>query len=178
MRGLLWAGLLAMGCAQTSTSAGASGAPTKATAPAVTEHAAPEPLSYKASMVAFDGDQLEGCMDVEMTPTPGHEDAAHQQADKITFAATMKSVRLSKPCAQQFADRPPLASCVVDRMGADGRLAMVLRFFNRRTAVDSDADMRSCFELRGEWNADPEAATRDNLRQLQQLAEGHTAHSK
>lgn len=159
---------------------GSSDTPSVATAPAQSPPpAAAERSPYAASVATFRDDLLDECVDFRIVPKAGQEAAALKQVKELASKHPPDGVRqvtIAKPCAEQFPDRTALATCALDRAGTLGRVVMADRYFSLRTVGDSDAYMKDCLTMHGDWrpNQDKQAVEHERIRQqmaqLQKMA--------
>lgn len=127
-------------------------------------------------------DALDGCIDftvrVELpggaTPEWATKDAPALRAQLAKLGAEIR-----KPCAEQFADRVALATCVAITKRDGQELQLVERYYNPDTVGMDDIYMQECLRLGGTWEAiaqdSPEyrrAANAAKLRGLESLAAG------
>jgi hypothetical protein len=121
------------------------------------------------SLASFRDDRLDDCTDYA-GPTA--------LVEKFTeFQATLGEQRplsIPKRCAEQFADRVVVATCVVAKLETKiGQLSATSRHYNIRTAADSDSYMRDCLSMGGDWRLNPDKDVvaaerrRDNMRKFE-----------
>lgn len=125
----------------------------------------------RAGGARFAGESLQECVDVELAG-----DAVQEQDARARVGEGY--VRTHRACAQQFANRQPLATCTVERQ-VDALVERVSRRFYRYDESNaSDAMAQACLSNGGEWSTIAEgsealdAARIDwEARQLQQEAQ-------
>jgi hypothetical protein len=85
---------------------------------------------------------------------------------------------IPKVCSQQFPDRPPMARCTADMTVHQWSITMSEAFFSFERIFLSDATMKKCLDLKGEWHAIPrdseafqEAQRRYNLGAARKLVD-------
>jgi hypothetical protein len=160
----------------------ASSAASTSSAPSAIASAARPQLV--ASVATFRKDILDECDDFAITPSP-HWDGGvapdwKQQLVKAMFTdKTQDPTILRKTCAEQFTDRPALATCAVPStpMGdAGASLTLVGRYYSVATVGRADTYMKQCIQAGGDWKAVPHDsdeyrnALRSDARQNAQTA--------
>ncbi len=123
-----------------------------------------QPKTFAFSLATFDKDTvLDECLDYSVTYPPG-SDAGPKADWKETLMKRMTEENhrtgtiLPKPCAEQFSDRTPLATCgvpahAVGDAGAD--VALTDRYYDTGTLGRSDRYMKGCLDMGGDWSALP-----------------------
>lgn len=140
------------------------------------------PTTQRISFAGFDGDLLEECNDVELPrvvrlPDGGSHDPAQGLQEFLQKGALKGSlVKLNKPCAEQFRDRPPLATCAFE--GSNPILPMrgQISHYSYKRIFESDAMMKECLSTwKGTWEVIPKdsdafhrAEIEHNLRRLEE----------
>jgi len=169
--------------------------PSAAPAPAAVQQApvalapppAPAPRTYSASVATFRGDQLDECIDYVIVSAPGKEAEARDLASSFgtNLKGDEKPIRIAKPCAEQFPDRTVLATCsIVDRPGTAGTVTLRDRYYSVATVSDSDAYMKDCLTMRGDWQpntnrwAVQHERVRGQMKQMQKIAQDLEAESR
>lgn len=161
------------------------------------EPTGPQPVIRTVNAAHFDGDELFECLEfvIEYQPPdpapatwpagiPDQETATNGIVEQ--FEEDDPAVVIQRPCTDQFRDRTPLATCVISRnipRNETGRvppgtvitLTSSARFYRAADVIDSDAQMRDCLRVGGDWQAidrdseaGREALRQDNRRQLRE----------
>lgn len=133
----------------------------------------PKTITVRAGYAVFKGDRLDECTDLSVrSPFELGEEKPSAAVSAMRSQLMPKSAVHVESCAEQFADRVALGSCVNEStLSGDGGVAVVRiasNYYSAATTKDSDAHMRACLKDGGKWSApskdDPEAA-RERLRQ-------------
>jgi len=117
----------------------------------------PREFVQTLSLATFDKDQLEACTDVttrQFPPDGAPPDWTPKFAD---FDAGKGQLKLSKPCAEQFADRLVIATCAFEKDDSKtpdkADIQATIRYYNINTLDIDDAEMHDCLEMHGDWKA-------------------------
>lgn len=123
------------------------------TVPRATEH-------FQASIASFERDQLAFCADFVLDVVHGDSGFDREKADRRfeAFVAGVnknaKGLRVPRACSEQFSDRTAFASCAVaPAIPSGGAFAMVESYYLFERVFGSDATMKDCLEMQGEWHA-------------------------
>lgn len=132
-------------------------------------------------MATFRGDQLDECIELDITPAPGQEPAALKMVNDFMTEGkdgAVQKLSIAKRCPEQFPDRTVLATCsMVDRPGTAGKVTIRDRYYSADTARDSDGYMKDCLSAHGDWqpNTDKWAVhherVRGQMKQMQKIAQ-------
>lgn len=120
----------------------------------------------------FADNQLVACSEIVRTITPPTPEPEGWEPNFPEPA--VEGTVLRQPCAQQFANRAPLAHCfmqnAVDRDDGAHAEVSIRSFFYGAGVLRSDSAMRSCLQTGGEWWAaasDSPEALEAELRDLE-----------
>lgn len=173
-------GLTAVACKGEPVEAGATG---ESAVPAAVPAPAPVPVvaavpEWTMHIASFRDNRLDECVELALDLTQvAPEESARLREGTDQFVKGFGSqkgvemLKLQRPCVEQFADRTVLATCLLRR--PDDHLGMTTRFYDIRTLEQSDAPMKGCLSMGGDWqsSADEGAVTserfHDHVRQFQ-----------
>jgi hypothetical protein len=104
-------------------------------------------------------DVLIACLDISYTVPSGTPDDWRQKVTRAAQGPTKPSsdgtqtVHLQKPCAEQFAERPALASCAMPRACNDAGACRgsTITYYSLDTLRGSDLEMKDCLKMGGDW---------------------------
>ena len=145
---------------------------------AVVVHPAPVPVqsalprrSATLSVASFSGDRLDECDDFTLTGPPDAGDGTLSGAIQKLRKKVGKTTEIRKTCAEQFLGRSALATCTVNDQipgKPDWDRSVVARYYNVKTASDSDIYMKQCIEMGGDWKVSEDADTEVLRQRVQQ----------
>ena len=122
------------------------------------------PLAYRVSVVAMNGKTVEECTDlaVNIVPPPSAPPGWKPKDDVVAgLLKVMKDAkRIEKPCAEQFAERPALATCETSAKskrtdGSEGQLQISAHYYDFAKIGLSDMYMTLCASKQGKWKPIP-----------------------
>lgn len=126
---------------------------------AETAQPAPKPKtqSFQGAMANFSHGLVWECTDaiVDIDP-PANADANWKpNGDPIEKVFGKDSVRLAKPCAEQFLDRSALATCNVSSVADGIRVRATSSYYNYEDVGLGDEHMKECLQANGSWTVLP-----------------------
>lgn len=99
----------------------------------------------RASIANTADNRLSECIDLSAES----EDLLNVALSRVEQGVT----KLTKPCAAQFADRKPLATCA-SSIRLDGGLVQVrVAYFDYESVGENDENMSDCLKNGGDWQA-------------------------
>lgn len=116
----------------------------------------------RINFAKFVGDMLAECGDFSVIGTPlvdaGMDWQERLEADVQKMARNVEgSVVLAAPCAEQFADRKPFATCTISfrkiKNSVDSEFTITDAHYLFSTVFRSDQMMKECLEAGGKWDA-------------------------
>jgi hypothetical protein len=172
-------GLLLVSACQAAPPVSAAPEPDVQQAPVVAP-APPVVRTYSASRATFRADELDECIDLAITATPGNEARAADQAKSFSTGrkkpdGSAESIGIAKGCAEQFAERTILATCAIDGGDDFGLTRLTARYYSVATVGDSDANMKKCLSMHGDWQANTNRwavqheRVRGQMKQMQKI---------
>lgn len=138
------------------------------------------PISATRRIASFRSGQLDECTEATFVAPPmADPDAVARAVDMWAEGAKknkqVKTLAIAKPCADQFTDRTPLATCRVSgaatKLGPGWSAGFLDTYYRVETARDDDTFMRQCLEMHGDWQAstDIEAAHEQHMQRFRKL---------
>jgi hypothetical protein len=130
-------------------------------APSTAPEAPPEAprARFSESVASFNSDQLFECIDILVDfPFPdGGIDATKKDkfmelVEKSVFKNGLgKSTKLAVSCDDQFSDRHPFATCLIEHQWNPLHFSVDIKNYSFKEVFLSDAMMKSCIEGGGRW---------------------------
>ena len=139
--------------------------------PATSAASAPTQPAFVLSFAAFKGDDMVECDEFSaVTAKPAADIAAAADALWKSFQPGKADggtvTRLSRPCAEQFSDRPPFGSCVGYAIWKDAPGLRASTFhYAFGDVYRSDWAMKECLNMGGAWSSIPR--TSEQFREAQ-----------
>lgn len=162
-----WLALALVACSKPETKPApapeASSAPVTKAAEPPPPPPAPKPYAGRASVAHFEKDQIFECLDIAVDIPPPPDAGADWTPSEDILGRTLKamaknSTKISKTCAEQFADRTVLASCTMKQngktdAGTSASATITAHFYNFEDVGNDDAQMKDCLKGGGDWQA-------------------------
>lgn len=120
---------------------------------------APQPdLRATVAVARFEKGTLSECDDTTITMPAAAGQAALSKL--VTSLLKDTGTRIAKPCSEQFADRPLLATCNVSKSvkgdaGPGFAFDGVTNYYDLTALQANDESMKDCLEMAGTWWAAP-----------------------
>lgn len=143
--------------------------------PSVAPNAAPSPSAgialdaipdARAALIFahFVGENLAECIEIEAV---GSAEKTEELGKLDPGAKDAKILKLSKPCTESFADRVELAGCTFEKTKDGATVKMRSHIYAFDVAFQTDANMRECLEMKGEWKAISRTSAEYNRAKLE-----------
>jgi hypothetical protein len=129
---------------------------------------------YEISIAGFRSKHLDECTDFAFVPNAGQESIALEAMKTLAIMAPDEDraiIQLTKRCAEQFANRTVLATCVLDKSGTHGSSKVTSRYYELQNVRGHSVYMQNCLTMKGDWNLDMEACAAEEGRDHRQLLE-------